>query len=280
MKKLNILSALLVLLAFSTACDEITGEFRETIEIEPVDTTKVYQKFLLEDYTGYNCPNCPRAHEKAAYLDSVYEGRIVILGIHVGTLAEPIEEYPYDFRTPEGNTYDEFFENSKKGIPNGMINRKIIENSYIIRHTNWASVINNLLNQEPPADLKLTTSYDESSRKITAKVDLKYLKTSSANDFICVMISEDNIIKFQKDGLYGKIPEYNHRHVLRGGITPAWGVKVSDNSKAVNDRFTPEFTYVIPQDKDWKIDNLSIVAYVYSKDKNYEILQVDSKKLK
>lgn len=284
MKKIYLTIAMLAIFGLYS-CDQITGEYLETNEF-PTDTSTVYQKFLLEDYTGYTCGNCPAAHEVAEQLYKTFKDRVVVLGIHAGSFAEPQkapEAYQYDFRTAEGNIYDVFFGNSKAGNPNGMINRMKINNTYIVRHTKWASTINELLEQEPAMSLKLNTSYDEASRKITAKVDMRYLKASGDKDFVVVLITEDNVIKYQKDyrlGANSDIPQYTHNHVLRAGITHAWGEKISESAITTNQQFSKEFTYTIPSDKDWNPDNLSIVAYVYSQDKAYEILQVDSKKLK
>ena len=38
------------------------------------DTTKVYRKVLIEDYTGHRCGNCPAAARTLKRIDSIYHG--------------------------------------------------------------------------------------------------------------------------------------------------------------------------------------------------------------
>lgn len=279
MKYIKFLSYILAISAILSACDVIEGDYRENPDVI-IDTTKVAQKILLEDYTGYTCGNCPQAHEIANRLDSIYKGNVIVVGIHAGGYAEPYSKHPYDFRTEEGNTFDEFFGNSKAGNPNGMLNRRKINNTYIVRPTAWNSNVASILAEEAPLEIKLTASLDKGTRKITAKADLRYIK-ASANNYICLMITEDKIVQYQKD--YRLTPpdinEYLHRHVLRDMITPAWGELVQSGSIAIGTKFTKDFSFVVPADKDWNLDNLSVVAFVYNKDKEYEVLQAESKHL-
>ncbi len=275
-----IISALAFVLTISS-CDIITGDPRLMPDVE-IDTTKVVQKFLLEDFTGYMCGNCPAAHEVAKQIETTFQGRVIVMAVHAGGYAEPYSKYPYDFRTPVGNTLDDFFKCSRSGLPNGLINRMKINNSFIIRPNAWATVISDRLEQEPALEIKLNGNVSIADNKINAKIDLRYLKESSANDFICLYVLENNIIKFQKD--YRKTPQdildYEHNHVLRAAITPTWGEQLSDNSITIGSKFTKEYSFPIPNNADWNLDNLELVAFVYSKDKENEILQVENLKLK
>ncbi len=281
MKKYMMIIATIALALLSMSCDEINGNYVENSPIT-VDTSKVVQKFLLEDYTGYQCGNCPKAHEEAHKILELYPHQVIVLGVHAGSFAEPYAAHPYDFRTPIGTIYDEFFGNSEAGNPNGMINRMKFNDSYIVRHTKWASAITEMINDEPTLGIKLEPSYSDIDRKITVKVDMNYLKNSTQSDYLCVLISENNIIQYQKDYSNKENPDslhYNHEHVLRGGITSAWGEQVSAAPISANQKFTKTLTFTIPNN-DWKIEDLNIVAYVYSKEKSYQILQAESKKLK
>lgn len=277
MKTIYYLFAAVILLGAS-ACDQITGTYLETPVINPEDTAKVWRKVFLEDFTGYTCGNCPAAHEVAKQLTDTYKDRVIVLGLHTGSFAEPNISHYYDFRTAEGNTYDAFFGNSQAGHPNGLINRMKFNNSYITRHNKWASLVSGLINQEADVSLKLEASFDESSRKISVGGNMKFLKNVSSNHYICVLISEDSITQYQKD--YRKTPQdildYNHMHVLRGGITSAWGDRISNEVILAKTKFDIKYDYTIPNDKDWKPKNLHIIAYIYAKDKDYEVIQVES----
>ncbi len=280
MKTINIiLSAFLLLFAIS--CDQITGDVNEIPNID-TSSTNVVQKVLLEDFTGYTCGNCPAAHDVIKQLEKTYGERLIPIAIHVGSFAEPYPEHPYDFRTPEGNSYDEFFGNSKAGLPNGMINRKKFSNSYITRHTKWASLVSAELQNEPFLSIKLNVSYNENTRKIDVSTNLHYLKNSTSQDYLVLLIVEDSIIQFQKDYRLGEnqnILDYVHNHVLRGSINSAWGERISSSGITAGNKFNLNHSYIIPQSKDWKPKNIHIIAYVYSKSLDYEVLQVESAKL-
>ncbi len=269
---------LFAVLFLATSCDQITGNYLENPTINPDDTAKVWRNILLEDFTGYTCGNCPAAHEVAKQLTDTYKDRVIVVGIHAGNFAEPNPAHYYDFRTPEGNAYDQLFGNSQAGLPNGLINRQKFSGSYITRHTKWASLVAAAIGQEADAAITMHASYDDATRKITVSGNLRYVKNSSANDYLCVVITEDSIVQYQKD--YRKnpqdIPEYNHMHVFRGAITPTWGDKISATAITANSKFDMNYTYVIPNDKDWNPANLNVVAYVYSKDKEYEVIQAKS----
>jgi len=281
MKKIFAIISAFAVISVLTACDIITGDPRVMPDVE-IDTTKVVQKFLLEDFTGYMCGNCPSAHDIAKQIESAYQGRVIVMAVHAGGYAEPYSKYPYDFRTGAGNTIDQFFNCSRSGLPNGLINRMRINDSYIIRPNAWATVISDRLSHEPALEIKLNGSINIADKRINAKIDLKYLKESTSSDFICLFILENKIIQFQKD--YRKTPQdildYEHNHVLRAAITPTWGEQLSDNSISIGTKFTKEYNFVIPNNADWNLENLELVAFVYSKDKQNEILQVENLKIK
>lgn len=276
-KRLNIIFfALLSLLVVS--CDQITGDFTETPTTDTTSSDSVVQKVVLEDYTGYTCGNCPAAHDVIKQIVKTYGERVIPIAVHAGSFAEPDPKHPYDFRTPEGNAYDEFFGNSKAGLPNGMINRKKFNNSYITRHTKWASLVAGELEQTPTLGIKLTANYNPSSRKISVSTNLNYLKNSSAQDYLVILMVEDSIIHYQKDYRLGEnqdILNYVHNHVLRGSINSTWGERISNSEINSGRKFSYNHTYTIPTGKDWKPENMKIIAFVYSKSLDYQILQAE-----
>ncbi len=257
-------------------CDKINPPYLENPQGS--DTTTYQQKILLEEYTGFRCGNCPEATEVAHSLKNKYPNNLILLSVHAGGYAKPTSDHPYDFRTAIGNELDNFFGCSRAGNPNGMVNRVGFPNkSHIMREGQWENAIQNLLSQKPKLDLKLSTSFDQNTQTILARVELKFLETSSSNYHLCLYLAEDSIVQYQRDDRKTPpdVENYVHNNVLRDGITPTWGIQISDRPLASGTRIIKEFQYVIPAGKDWRVNKLKVIAFVHDKDNTFEILQVD-----
>ena len=89
-----------------------------------------------------------------------------------------------------------------------------------------------------------------------------------------IWLTEDGITEGQRmpDGVWNR--EYTHNHVFRDAVNGAWGTDFSIEEGKVQEE---TFTYVIPEDKDWKVENMHAVAFVYN-DKGVE--QVTTMELK
>ncbi len=267
-------------MAFVISCDEISPPYLENYQSE--DTSSYQQKILLEEYTGFRCGNCPEAAEKAHMLREKYPKNLILLTVHAGGYAKPTTEHPYDFRTSIGTELDNFFGCSKAGNPNGMVNRYGFPNkTHILREGQWESMIVNLIKNKPKLNIKLTTAYNPTLRKISAFVEIKFLENSSPNYHLCLYLAEDSVVQYQRDDRKSPpdVEDYVHNNVLRGGITSTWGDKISDISQRAGTIFQKQFEYIIPFDKDWRPEKLKVVAFVHDKDSTFEILQVEESKL-
>jgi hypothetical protein len=249
----------------------------------PYDKFSNGKKILLEDFTAFRCGNCPEAQSIAKEIADLSNGKVIVMGIHSGTLAVPYASKPfyYDFRTPEATELDNFFGISNIGHPNGMINREIINGKQVIPPNGWSSSIISILSELPTITINLHTSYDSTTKVISGSADLTFLESSQTNYNICFFVLEDNIIQYQRDD--EKTPpdllNYVHNHVFRGAINGTWGEPVSSAVIAKGQSITKTFNYTIPSTKDWKPENLKILAYVHDYGKSYKILQVEEKDL-
>src|SRR4051812_17310300 len=109
-----ILSVLVFSTAF-TACDKIKRPDQRPPQVyHCIDTlhqviktntlTSNFRKVLLEDYTGHQCVNCPRAAEAAETLAIQYGNKLVVLANHVSDFANPNKD-------PNASAYKEDFKN-------------------------------------------------------------------------------------------------------------------------------------------------------------------------
>lgn len=273
MKKIYLL-ILLALLFWE--CDKINPPYLENPT--GTDTSTYQQKILLEEYTGFRCGNCPEATEIAHSLKNKYPNNLILLSVHAGGYAKPTSDHTYDFRTPIGDELDNFFGCSRAGNPNGMVNRIGFPNkSHILREGQWENAIQNLLSNKPKLDLKLSTSFNQSTQTIFARVEIKFLEPSLPNYHLCLYLAEDSVVQYQRDDRKTPpdVDDYVHDNVLRDGITPTWGIQISDKPLQSGTIISKEFEYVIPTGKDWRINKLKVIAFVHDKDNTFEILQVD-----
>lgn len=271
------LTILLVLFASATACDVIVGDPRENGVAPPPDTSGT-RNVLLEDFTGQLCGNCPAAAEEAYRLEARHgSDRLVVLAIHVGSLASPSPpNYPREFRTPTGNDIDNLFRVSPVGIPQGMVNR--IERSGRRVHTRgqWANLVQEQLRTKAVVEIEATATYDSSSRQITVDADVLYKQRGTSDYRLVAVLAENNIVGYQKD--YRKTPSDVENtpftHMLRTALTSTWGEGLSDYDVPANQSVKRTIRFTVPDDADWLIENCDVILYVHRHNSTREVLQV------
>ncbi len=279
MRKIEHILILLLYIVITVGCDKINPPYLENTN--SIDTS-FQRKVLLEEYTGFRCGNCPEAAEVAHSLKERYKASLILLSIHAGAYAKPTSTYTYDFRTPIGNELDAFFGMSAAGNPDGMVNRfGYPTGKHILREGEWEEAILQALKKKPICTISLESSYNETTSTINVKVKVKYLDGGTPNHHLCVYIAEDSIVQYQRDD---RLPDpnvfdYVHNNVLRAGITSTWGEQLSPTTIPLNAIFTKEYSYQIPQGKDWRVQKLKIIAFVHDKDNSFEILQVEERYL-
>ncbi len=287
MRKINILSGIAVAVLFSMAsCDVIEGPYTEGNALDtalcPPKNFMVKEqhtrKILLEDFTGHTCGNCPNAAETAHELEITYGEQIVIMAVHVGFFAEPYPdpngEFGTDYRTEVGDDLDEAFGPSAAGLPRGMVNRKPVSGSPVLAHTAWWGIVQGIVNDAPSADIQILTNYDEATRTACADVQVEVLTSISEELKVCVFLTEDSIVDWQKD--YGAspsdIPDYVHRHALRASFNGTWGVAMDTAPYNSGDLDTLRYSMVL--DSAWSAPHCSVVAFVYNAS-SLEVLQAE-----
>jgi hypothetical protein len=277
MKKLVNIFSFLVILS-TTSCDIIDDPFQDVGPIDTSgtgDTIEYKRKALLEDYTGHTCVNCPEATEEAFNLkENIYGDQLIIMAVHVGSFADPVGPlYLYDFRTTAGNELNAVF--GVTAFPNGLVNRKEVSGSKIIPFGSWGTVAGDILALPPDAGMKIKNSYNATTRNMTIEVDVKYWNELTGNYSIALYLTEDSIIKPQKDDRLA--PPYNdtnyvHMHALRGAINTTWGESLSTGTMAAGSTFTKNFLFHL--DPAWNEQHCNVVAIIYDEATD-EIIQAE-----
>lgn len=269
MKNKFILLASLTLFTW-TACDEIPeGEY---LLID--DSTPVYEgtghKVLLEEFTGVKCNNCPAANAKAKNLQAIYgKENLILLGIHAGNLATTDAEHPKAFNTPEGTELFNFFQ--LFGVPVGFVNRLDYDQGGIIKPDgSWAGEVATELEKLPVASISLNEdSYNSNTMELTVTGNVSVSGTLPSNMYVCVYLSEDDIVSAQTMGDKSVNVNYVHGHVFRGSFTGTYGQPIDLSSGSGS------FTESITLPSDAVKENCEVIAFIYDRD-NYQIIEVQS----
>lgn len=284
MKKISVILASLALVFAMTSCDKL----KEPYKIEPpvivVDTNLVQLTaedtlnfdgkivVLLEDYTGVRCVNCPEAAEIASQLQEQNEGHLIVLGVHPNTAYQIPYNDVTDFRTEEGNDWNNYF--NIDSYPSGTVNRK-----EAIGNPEWTAAVNNVIGSDAPVRLIVKTAYNESEREVSLSVYSKFLTTVESDDVrltLCMM--EDSIVGPQQTTT-GVNTNYIHRHVFRGtvdGLT--WGRVLDINSGSTIESgryFATNMKFNV--DEKYNADQFYIVAFITDHNTRQVLMAAEAK---
>lgn len=281
MKKI-IYSLLLILPIFWVSCDTIEDNEKLvylkgiTSETTPITVTSSEQKVLLEDYTGWQCTNCPRAAAKATEMISKYGEKLVVMAVHSTAFAIPSSgNNNVDFRTEYGEKWATEF--GCRSLPTGLINRRKLGGVYTVGDANWDSQIQSTLtSQKHIMNINLGVEYKETYNKILVSTENIFLEDYSYPTIITVLVLESGIIGVQKnsDPTYGttpKIENFEFNHVLRkNGLInyPLSNEKVNKGTKI-------PINYLLDVDPDIQdITKCTVVVFVTNAETK-EVVQVN-----
>lgn len=274
----------LMLLLAASGCD-IVSDPKEGLTGPTVPgNDSVVRRVLLEDCTGFRCNNCPQAANMAQSLKNVYGDRLVIVGVHMKQqFAGP--EWPYndgiydtDFRTEAGNAYDQTF--SIIGLPSGLIDRTPYNNIMAMGIGSWSEAVAARMELPPLMDTWFEgLQYDSGANTVSGTVKVAVLEPINGDHNLTIYLTEDHVIDWQLDGVTN-IPDYDHRHVLRGALNSPWGQSLITGDAQPGDTLTATFSYPLPPNV-LQPANCALVAYVYSTAgaDQYEVKQVVERKI-
>lgn len=278
-KILSILAVPFFMLGMA-ACDKI--EENDYIkEVDNVQSGSVPKYILLEDYTGVRCVNCPQAGQIALDLQHQYDHKVIVLGVHAGSLSSVPPNGPFqDFTTEEGTEWYNTFE--LVGNPIGTINRKLNGSTYGFDSSKWTESVINTLQEEAVVEMSSMVNYNDATRSLEVNVFSKFLEEKIDTTFnLTVCIMEDSIVGMQVTS-QGNNPNYVHRHVFRETMNGAWGESLNgtvDNPTVIAPKEMFVKSYTTTLNETYNADQCYIIAYV-SNSNTKEVLQVIEKKIK
>jgi hypothetical protein len=258
------------LLSFLVSCDVIKKENIEPITSKVQDDTsktkQVQKRVLIEYFTGHKCGNCPQSGGTSLNdLKRLYGSRAVFISVHAGFFANPSinpPKYNYDFRTTSGTALANKY--SLSSTPQGLVNRKEYDNSFLLSPTAWASAVQSELLEKVFFEIQLKTTFNTSSKTLTIESEITSQEAIIEPHQLDFYITEDSVVNWQTD--YNATPQdienYEHKYVLRAGVA------LSEPN--INTSPLAQFSKVsrsgsIAWKTDWSIKNAYVVAVISHK---------------
>lgn len=248
-----------------SGCNVIDGDNYKIDYSPPIPEGANTQSILLEDYTGMRCVNCPQAAAKALELKEAFGQRLVVVSIHAGSYAKPINGH--DLRTEAGSEYAATFKIS--GYPQGMVNRSPYKGETHFAVGKWDGAISDTSPQSPIA-LQVDVTYSTPARQFSVEVVMTKKSPLDQPQELLIWLVEDKVTTPQMT-TEGTIPEYCQRHVFRGALNGTWGEAIDLPASPAAPPVKWNQEYSLPES--YRAENCSVVALLCNRE-GKEIIQV------
>lgn len=268
---------LLCAVLFAASCDYIDQPFRNpgggtNVEANGDTVVQTHRAVLVEDFTGHQCKNCPKASKVLKELDSLYgSGKVVALALHAGpaNFTATSADYPTNFTTADGTSLANFF--GVWGMPLGMVNRLDYPNQHLKTHTSWTALAATELNLAPELLFQAFSGYDSTSRVATLRLVLECTSNQSNAIGLAVYLKESGIVSPQLMPDQTRDPNYVHQNVFRYAPWGPFGQDVWSAGAAVAGA-TANYEVSSTLESAWKARKMHWVALAYDKS-TYRVLQ-------
>ena len=244
-----ILSVLTLAMLLVSSCSDIS----ESERLEYVKPEVQGRNILIEDFTGQNCVNCPKATAVIEQLQQQYGAdTIIAVAIHSGYFGVHNSPTQVGLATDLGDTYYNHW--GIESQPNGIIDRS----DGIMPYDWWTNKVTYDLEQKAQVNIDLTNSYDAATNSVSMRVQLVGSDSTTVSGRLQLWAVEDSIHAYQLMPDGSRNDAYIHNHVLRAAVNGTWGEKVT-----VAPGQSETKTYQLPLDSSWNPAHVAIVAFVY-----------------
>ena len=217
-----------------------------TPDEQPTTTVK---NVLLEDFTGQKCVYCPKGIAVIEQLEGVYGDRLVAVAIHGGDLGFAGNAKMVGLATDLGDTYYDYWKLEYQ--PVGLVDRGTPTDL-----DGWAKAVSDEMTKQSETKMEAMATLSGNTVNITVKEERL---GNSYTGKLQVWLLEDGITALQMMPDGSSNPDFVHNHVLRASVNGVWGEDVT-----LNKGETKTQTLTQNVDEDWKAENLSVVAFLYS----------------
>ena len=243
-----------------------------------------FRRVLIEDMTGFLCPNCPQAADKARDIQNLYCGDVVVVAEHITlAFADPISTTPgdpfsTDFRTAAGDVYESLF--MPPSLPIGMVSRKDFSGTRLLQNGTWAQHVGEIVGGQAEFEVVIdTATFSAGTQTYDFAINIPVLQAVTGEYKLTVLLIEDSVADWQLDSRYTppEIFPYYHRHVLRTVATDPFGDQIIASSAPAGQTIARNYSLALPPNV-VSAAHCSLVAYV-SRDSDLEIMQVSERHL-
>ncbi len=248
------------------------------------DLTGYSEKFLLEEFTGFLCTNCPTATATAKELRETYPGRLTVIAVHCTPFfaapltTNPDQPFYLDFRTVEGEALYEYY--LPPGLPDGVINRGGRDDLPTITYPYWTDELEGLMaDNSPEVYVKISDLIlNEDSTELTGQIVVKPLTAVTESYNINFSLIEFGIEEAQKAPGGETLYDYKHDFVFRAASNGPWGTFAYDQQLLLDPDQALGFELKIQINEEWILSNCEAVVYV-SRESDRKVVQVEEKEL-
>lgn len=235
----------------------------ETDLTTPITKQQSEQAILVEDFTAWNCPNCPKGTEALEAEKEKYGERLVVSAVHTGRLASPTHENNnLDFRTPYGDELKQTFKVQDQ--PAILINRQAPYNKNV---EEWsAKIAEKMANTPHQFNISLGAEiYEGKNILVSTKIDA--LSEVNSELSLTLYVTESGIEGIQN--VASEILPYTFKHVLREN--PLKDMPLANSFKQGD---VIEKNYMITGSDLWVKENCAVVVMI-TDNATGEVLQVN-----
>ena len=160
-----------------------------------------------------------------------------------------------------------------------MVNRiGYPEANHILGDDQWAQIVEEQTQRSATIGLQLKASHNENANLICIDVQTEILESTSDALRLNIVLVEHGIISYQKDNsAEGKIPDYEHNHVMRKSLTGEMGNDLKQETYTKGDYLLNRYSTEI--DESWNVNHIAVIAFV-SHAETFKVLQVEKVHLK
>ena len=242
---------------------------------------QVLKNVLIEDISGVQCNNCPKAADIAHEIqDKNDEGRVVVMTLHSNKYAvftAPYADSEDTFNTVEATEIVSNLIGEPAGLPAGAIDRKLFSgqtSKVNQKYGTWETLVNQQLALDAKAEVDLELIKQE-NRKVIVNVKTTFVEADLTPVFLSIFIIESKIKSLQKMPDNTKNKDYVHYSILRKGVTNYAGLQLAE-SVEIGRVFEKGIEVEIPEK--YNIDNCSIVVLINkNQGGNTEVVQCAEK---
>lgn len=241
------------------------------------------KKALIEDLTGVRCINCPNAEAEGEGIQAAHPGRVIMVSEHVTSLAEPLSNSKYDFRSQDATNLLALFGGEPNALPQGIINRypyaPTTNTPYYNIYKSWDAIVAQELDTASPVNISFEElQYNGADNALQGKIKVTYTSDVNVPTSISVMLTESGMKDVQEiSHSPGVDTAYIFKNALRKVVRPLQGLKLADNASK-GQVYEVSFSTVIS--KNWIPQNMAAIAIVSRmKTGDIRVLQAEEKNI-